>query len=216
MRPEAARTGQGPSRKIAAARAAHDDGDQGRESLPGVVSPRSIRATQRASFRGAQEKLYTMRKVRMDGQDVPCVPPARSRRNDREQPRSWPRIPRFSRTSCPSSIQSRESILRRALQGAWPDIRDPETSAEIPSRVLGYTVSVSADGIKWTRKEEIIPHRPEWRHAFDSPNVAFWSEAEQLYVCYFRTWTEPRSSAEHFSRSTSRLTLLHPERTRWR
>ena len=24
--------------------------------------------------------------------------------------------------------------------------------------------------------------------AFDSQNVAFWSETEQQYVCYFRTW----------------------------
>lgn len=57
---------------------------------------------------------------------------------------------------------------------------------------MGLFGFVSPDGIKWTIQEEIIPYRPEWRHAFDSPNVAFWSEAEQQYVCYFRTWTPER------------------------
>jgi hypothetical protein len=61
---------------------------------------------------------------------------------------------------------------------------------------------VSADGLKWTQKNEIIPYRPEWRHAFDSPNVAFWSEAEQLYVCYFRTWLGP-DRLRSISRATS-------------
>ncbi len=35
----------------------------------------------------------------------------------------------------------------------------------------------------------MIPYRQPWSHAFDSQNVSFWSEAEQQYVCYFRTWT---------------------------
>lgn len=60
---------------------------------------------------------------------------------------------------------------------------------------------VSQDGIHWTKKNEIIPFRPEWRHAFDSSNSAFWSEAEQRYVCYFRTW-----SAKGKVRSVSRAT----------
>ncbi len=55
----------------------------------------------------------------------------------------------------------------------------------------GLFAWVSADGIHWTKKSEVIPYQPEWRHAFDSPNVSFWSEAEQKYVCYFRTWTNP-------------------------
>lgn len=66
----------------------------------------------------------------------------------------------------------------------------------------GLFAFVSPDGIKWTRKGEIIPYRSEWRHAFDSPNVAFWSEAEQLYVCYFRTWLEP-DRLRSISRATS-------------
>ena len=66
----------------------------------------------------------------------------------------------------------------------------------------GLFAFVSADGIHWTQKAEAIPFRPQWRHAFDSPNVSFWSEAEQLYVCYFRTWSEP-DRLRSISRATS-------------
>ena len=50
----------------------------------------------------------------------------------------------------------------------------------------GLHVFASGDGLRW---------RP-WREgpilsegAFDSQNVAFWSEAEHCYAAYFRTWT---------------------------
>lgn len=66
----------------------------------------------------------------------------------------------------------------------------------------GLYAFVSADGMAWTKRQEAIPFRPEWRHAFDSPNVSFWSEAEQQYVCYFRTWTEP-DGLRSISRATS-------------
>jgi len=66
----------------------------------------------------------------------------------------------------------------------------------------GLFAFVSPDGIHWTKKLEAIPYRPEWRHAFDSPNVSFWSEAEQKYVCYFRTWTDPER-LRSISRATS-------------
>lgn len=65
----------------------------------------------------------------------------------------------------------------------------------------GLVAWSSADGIHWNLHGEVIPYRPQWRHAFDSPNVSFWSEAEQLYVCYFRTWT-----IEGRLRSVSRTT----------
>jgi len=67
---------------------------------------------------------------------------------------------------------------------------------------MGLFAFVSPDGIKWTMKEEAIPFRNEWRHAFDSPNVTFWSEAEQQYVCYFRTWLED-GKVRSVSRATS-------------
>ena len=45
---------------------------------------------------------------------------------------------------------------------------------------------VSADGIRWSpiREKPLIT-----RGAFDSQNVAFWSDSEGCYVLYFRTWT---------------------------
>ncbi|QDU40833.1 hypothetical protein Mal4_51960 [Maioricimonas rarisocia] len=68
---------------------------------------------------------------------------------------------------------------------------------------IGLFAFHSADGIHWTNQGEVIPYRNEWRHAFDSQNVAFWSEAEEQYVCYFRTWTEP-DRLRSISRTTSK------------
>ena len=50
----------------------------------------------------------------------------------------------------------------------------------------GLIAYVSADGMEWRklRDEAVITDG-----MFDSQNVAFWSEPEQCYVCYFRTWT---------------------------
>lgn len=45
----------------------------------------------------------------------------------------------------------------------------------------------SADGIRWRklREQPVLT-----KGAFDSQNVAFWSAAENAYVCYFRTWSK--------------------------
>jgi hypothetical protein len=45
---------------------------------------------------------------------------------------------------------------------------------------------VSADGLRWRKLREtpLIT-----KGAFDSQNVAFWSESEQCYALYLRTWT---------------------------
>ncbi|GAA4432399.1 hypothetical protein GCM10023091_04410 [Ravibacter arvi] len=52
------------------------------------------------------------------------------------------------------------------------------------SGLLAYR---SADGIHW----EKIGDGPVIRDGmFDSQNVVFWSESEQQYVCYFRTWSD--------------------------
>ncbi|HEO71437.1 MAG TPA: hypothetical protein ENN80_09245 [Candidatus Hydrogenedentes bacterium] len=50
----------------------------------------------------------------------------------------------------------------------------------------GLTAFVSADGLHWGKlqDEPVIS-----KGAFDSQNVAFWSESEGCYVCYFRTWS---------------------------
>ena len=82
-----------------------------------------------------------------------------------------------------------------------------KTLAGYPGKIApkpGLFGFVSPDGISWTRrKKEAIAFHPEWRHAFDSPNVTFWSSAENRYVCYFRTWT-PGENLRSISRSTSR------------
>jgi hypothetical protein len=51
----------------------------------------------------------------------------------------------------------------------------------------GLVAFASGDGIHWRklRDEAVITSG-----AFDSQNVAFWSEHEQQYVCYLRTWFE--------------------------
>jgi hypothetical protein len=50
----------------------------------------------------------------------------------------------------------------------------------------GLKAFVSPDGIHWKklREEAVIPE--DWGKYFDSQNYAFWSDAEQSYVCYFR------------------------------
>ena len=65
----------------------------------------------------------------------------------------------------------------------------------------------SADGIHWAKLRE----KPVLTQgAFDSQNVAFWSEAEQVYLCYFRTWSE---GGYRGFRTVSRATS--PDMVRW-
>lgn len=65
----------------------------------------------------------------------------------------------------------------------------------------GLVAFGSPDGIHWTKLQE----KPVLtRGAFDSQNVSFWSEWEQKYVCYFRTWTKGTYKGfRTVSRSTS-------------
>ncbi|WP_209329695.1 hypothetical protein [Lunatimonas salinarum] len=71
-----------------------------------------------------------------------------------------------------------------------------DTNPDVPKqqryKALGGTSSsglvafVSEDGIHWQRLQE----GPVFtKGVFDSQNVAFWSESERQYVCYFRSWT---------------------------
>ncbi len=92
-----------------------------------------------------------------------------------------------------------ESSERYKALAGYPGPGDKRGIDE-PGR--GLFAFVSADGIHWTKKNEVIPYRPQWRHAFDSSNASFWSETEQLYVCYFRTWTDPER-LRSVSRTTS-------------
>ena len=74
--------------------------------------------------------------------------------------------------------------------------------------VFGLYTLVSPDGIHWTRQsdEPVIKFNNalhSW--AFDSQNVAFWSEAEQLYVCYYRhyKYSDSETSTRTIGRATS-------------
>lgn len=62
----------------------------------------------------------------------------------------------------------------------------------------GLALFVSADGFDWKLKKKAVLTSKEF--AFDSQACAFWSETEQCYVCYFRSW---KDSLRWISRSTS-------------
>ncbi len=76
----------------------------------------------------------------------------------------------------------------------------------------GLAAFVSPDGIHWKKlreepvlswkklREELALGAGAW--AFDSQNVAFWSESEKCYVCYFRVFT--RKMLRTIARSTSK------------
>lgn len=65
---------------------------------------------------------------------------------------------------------------------ALPEQRYKAVGGEGNTGLMAY---VSPDGLRWKKlvKEAILSKAP-----FDSQNVAFWSESEQCYLCYFRTW----------------------------
>ena len=67
----------------------------------------------------------------------------------------------------------------------------------------GLILYVSEDGIHWTnlQKEPVIGPR---ENDFDSQKVAFWSEEEQLYVCYFRAWVRYDKRYRSVARATSK------------
>jgi len=62
---------------------------------------------------------------------------------------------------------------------------------------------VSPDGFHWKQIGELIPYPEGTDHAFDSQNVSFWSEAEQQYLCYFRTYKTPWGMLPSITRTTS-------------
>ncbi|MCC6858190.1 MAG: hypothetical protein IT158_06510 [Bryobacterales bacterium] len=69
----------------------------------------------------------------------------------------------------------------------------------------GLMAFVSEDGIRWRKMRDtpVLPPAKETR--YDSQNLAFWSEAEGRYVCYFRTFKRfPDGKAVRWvSRTTS-------------
>ena len=66
----------------------------------------------------------------------------------------------------------------------------------------GLHAFISGDGIRWKKLQDEPVVRSK-AFAFDSQNVAFWSELEQTYVCYFRSWETPHGQLRTISRTTS-------------
>lgn len=65
---------------------------------------------------------------------------------------------------------------------ANPDQRYKALAGMAKYGLMAYT---SPDGIHWKKLKDGVLKKGN----FDSQNVAFWSESEKCYVCYFRTWT---------------------------
>ena len=66
----------------------------------------------------------------------------------------------------------------------------------------GLVAFVSPDGLRWTKLRERAVITQGY---FDSQNVAFWSEAEKQYVCYFRTFkTIAGKGVRWITRTTSK------------
>lgn len=66
----------------------------------------------------------------------------------------------------------------------------------------GLWAFASADGIRW-RKASDRPVITRKGFSFDSQNVSFWSEYEDCYVAYMRTWDVEHGWLRSISRSTS-------------
>ncbi|SVC01290.1 uncharacterized protein METZ01_LOCUS254144, partial [marine metagenome] len=84
----------------------------------------------------------------------------------------------------------------------WGGWKTPDERAKLRVKYGpgGLKSFASPDGLRWRllRKEPVIT---EDQGSFDSQNGAFWSEAEQLYVCYFRWFDKGRRAIR---RSTSK------------
>lgn len=66
----------------------------------------------------------------------------------------------------------------------------------------GLVAYVSGDGIRWRKLQDEAVFG---KGLFDSQNVAFWSESEDCYLCYFRTWSgKGYSGFRSVSRTTSK------------
>ncbi len=71
---------------------------------------------------------------------------------------------------------------------ARPGVPDDERFKAVAGiHRTGLHAFASGDGLRWRALQD-EPILTSEAFAFDSPNLAFWSDAEQRYVCYFRTW----------------------------
>lgn len=87
-----------------------------------------------------------------------------------------------------------------------PDVPEEERyKALAGTSKSGLAAFASADGIRWKqmRQQPVLPASPTTM--YDSQNVAFWSSAENLYVCYFRVFKRfPSGGVRWVSRTTSK------------
>jgi len=85
-----------------------------------------------------------------------------------------------------------------------PDVKPDQRFKAIAGTHAGGGIFafVSPDGIHWKmlHNQPIITSKA---FAFDSQNVAFWSQSEDCYVCYFRSWQSPHGQLRTISRATS-------------
>ncbi len=110
----------------------------------------------------------------------------------------------------------REDERYKALGGGrypaedWGGWKTPEARKELRDKYGpgGLKAFASADGFNWRllRKEPVLH---EDIGSFDSQNGAFWSDAEQQYVCYFR-WFDKGRRAIRRSTSKDFLTWTEP------
>ena len=67
-----------------------------------------------------------------------------------------------------------------------PDAPDDEKYLSVAgTEKTGLSIFASEDGLQWRMLYEGVIHDGQ----FDSQNVAFWSDSESCYACYFRTWS---------------------------
>ncbi|MGD0091595.1 MAG: hypothetical protein ABSE73_16890 [Planctomycetota bacterium] len=66
----------------------------------------------------------------------------------------------------------------------------------------GLCAFVSGDGIHWKKMAD-EPVIKSGDFAFDSQNSSFWSQLENCYVCYYRSWATPHGRLRTISRTTS-------------
>jgi hypothetical protein len=83
--------------------------------------------------------------------------------------------PPFSHNFCP---------FLDTRPGVAPSERFKAVAGISKSGLAGF---VSADGLRWTKRADLLFAAPK-KFALDSQNLAFWSDAEQQYVLYYRTW----------------------------
>ena len=89
---------------------------------------------------------------------------------------------------------------------------NPEAATAAKYKALGGTQASglhafqSSDGIHWSALQAQAVFR---KGVFDSQNVAFWSEAEGHYLCYFRTWKKVQGKSYRWISRTTSKEFIH-------